>query len=597
MFQWLIVHTVTTASLAVVVLAANRCFRLGPAVRHLLWLVVVVKFLTPPVVYWPWALPMHRPTAAVTAATAAPAAPSIGGVRTVIIDMPPDSGPEPEVIDAPPVAEPLSAPPIFWDWLPATAGWTWLAGGVLVAWLQATRILRWRRRLRRGASAPSGLETLVRDLAGAMGLRPPPVVVLSCVASPMVWCFGVPLLLWPSSLEDRLSAEGCRAVLLHELAHLRRRDHWVGWLMLIGGCVWWWHPLFWWVRRRLGQEAELACDAWVVDSAPDARRAYAEALLEVSQRMSAAVAVPALGAAAGRRDLERRLVMIMRGPASRRLSWAGLAGAIALGLLALPAWTLGGDKTPLPTVSTPPPMAVTEAPPAQAAPPTAADPLLSPDAAPRTPPVPSQPTAPGSSAAKDPALLRDRKLKELEDQVQQLLKEMQQLRGQAPAGGTSAPPAPTPQDALSGLIREATGSGLVAPAAAPAPALVARAPVVYPGTPVVRAEPDAEVITLTRVTYKLNPTTAYALVDFLKDNVKTAILEAKSEGENLVVTTTPDAQKAIGQFIHLLQGPTRLPVPKKVIAPAGSQPGGAPLPGGGSKEPPQGDYRGPDGPK
>jgi beta-lactamase regulating signal transducer with metallopeptidase domain len=245
MFQWLIVHTVTTASLAVVVLAANRCFRLGPAVRHLLWLVVVVKFLTPPVVYWPWALPMHRPTAAVTAATAAPAAPSIGGVRTVIIDMPPDSGPEPEVIDAPPVAEPLSAPPIFWDWLPATAGWTWLAGGVLVAWLQATRILRWRRRLRRGASAPSGLETLVRDLAGAMGLRPPPVVVLSCVASQMVWCFGVPLLLWPSSLEDRLSAEGCRAVLLHELAHLRRRDHWVGWLMLIGGCVWWWHPLFW----------------------------------------------------------------------------------------------------------------------------------------------------------------------------------------------------------------------------------------------------------------------------------------------------------------------------------------------------------------
>ena len=57
MFQWLILHTVVTTALAGVVLAANRTFRLGPAARHLLWLAVLVKFLTPPVLYWPWALP------------------------------------------------------------------------------------------------------------------------------------------------------------------------------------------------------------------------------------------------------------------------------------------------------------------------------------------------------------------------------------------------------------------------------------------------------------------------------------------------------------------------------------------------------------
>ena len=136
-------------------------------------------------------------------------------------------------------------------------------------------------------------------------------------------------------------------MVLHELAHLRRRDHWVGWLLLAAGCAWWWHPLFWWVRRRLTAEAELACDAWVVGAAPDGRRAYAEALLEVSQRVASTAAVPALGAAGGRRDLERRLIMIMRGPAPRRLSWVGLASVGVLGLLALPAWTLGGDpRTP-----------------------------------------------------------------------------------------------------------------------------------------------------------------------------------------------------------------------------------------------------------
>ena len=63
MFQWLIVHTVVTAALAGVVLTANRWLRLGPAARHLLWLIALIKFLTPPVVYWPWALPRFGPVA------------------------------------------------------------------------------------------------------------------------------------------------------------------------------------------------------------------------------------------------------------------------------------------------------------------------------------------------------------------------------------------------------------------------------------------------------------------------------------------------------------------------------------------------------
>jgi beta-lactamase regulating signal transducer with metallopeptidase domain len=590
MFQWLIVHTVTTAVLAVIVLAASRWFRLGAAARHLLWLVVVVKFLTPPVVYWPWTLPRLASAPAVIMPTTT--APPVSAIRMVVIDMPPDFGPDPEVIDRRPLApvaaapakEQPAAPPFSWDWLPATAGWTWLTGGVLVALLQAIRIFRWRLRLTKGSSAPDGLETLVRELAGAMGISPPRLIVLRSVASPMVWCFGLPRLLWPAGLEDRLSTEGCRAVLLHELAHFRRRDHWVGWLLLTGGCVWWWHPLFWWLRRRLGQEAELACDALVVGAAPSARRAYAEALLEVSQRMSAAVAVPALGAAGGRRDLERRLVMIMRGPASRRLSWVGLASAIALGLLALPAWTLGDEKTLPPQPSrTAPATAVTEAPLAPAA--TTApegsyyQPIISYRKVTTSVPVTSYqlvspantPVAPPTQAA---ATDRDQKMKELEDKVQQLLKEMQQLRGQAPMSGMpplSVPKltttVPTPQESMLHFFLTAAAPQLDAPRPANPPTVTVRTD-----------QSSAEVITLTRVSYKLTPATAEALSTFLKDNVKTAILETKSEGESLVVTTTPDAQKAIGQFVHLLQGPKTGPTPMKSMRPQRDQPPGATRP-------------------
>ena len=74
-----------------------------------------------------------------------------------------------------------------------------------------------------------------------------------------------------------------------ELAHLRRRDHWIGWLQLVAGCLWWWHPLYRYVSRQVRANAELACDAWVVTLMPSARRAYADALLEVSHLLSRAI--------------------------------------------------------------------------------------------------------------------------------------------------------------------------------------------------------------------------------------------------------------------------------------------------------------------
>jgi beta-lactamase regulating signal transducer with metallopeptidase domain len=539
MFSWLIVHTIVVAAAVLIVTAAARCFRLGPAARHLLWLIVLIKFLTPPLVYWPWTLPVSVPDS--PPATAAPSA--AREVRFVIIDqtpadlVPTNQEPTPTPAPTPPAAAPHADPPtarppatpsLSWDWSVAAA-WVWLVGGVFTALRNGMRILRWRRRVARSFPVPQWLVEQVRDIAGSIGVRPPRIVVLPGVASPMVWGFGAARLIWPLGLEDRLSAEGRRAVLLHELAHLRRRDHRIGWLLLAGASVWWWHPLFWWVRRRLTQEAELACDAWVVGAAPDGRRAYAEALLEVSERLASTAAVPALGAASGRRDLERRLVMIMKGPAGRRLSWAGLASVGVLGLLTLPAWTLGQDPKSKPAPSTAPILSGVADP---AAPTSVAPPAAAPVPAGRSADVffypattirAADPTARGGDSD------RDKKIKDLEDKVEQLLKELQELRGPTAAGlDYNRIPA------VDAFYRKLAGNALAPPTAVAAP-------------------PD-EVITLTRVSYKLKAQTAEALAGFLKDNVKTSILETKAEGETLTVTTTPEAQEAIGQFIALIQG-------------------------------------------
>ena len=52
------------------------------------------------------------------------------------------------------------------------------------------------------------------------------------------------------------------AVLAHELAHLKRRDHWVRRLEAIVLGLYWWYPGAWWARRQLERAEEECCDAW-----------------------------------------------------------------------------------------------------------------------------------------------------------------------------------------------------------------------------------------------------------------------------------------------------------------------------------------------
>jgi hypothetical protein len=71
------------------------------------------------------------------------------------------------------------------------------------------------------------------------------------------------------------------------------------------------------------------------------------------------------------------------------------------------------------------------------------------------------------------------------------------------------------------------------------------------------AAPANNVIPLSRATYNLPKDKAEALAAFLKANVKTSVLELKVDNNSLTITTAPEAQVAIGNFVKLLQGPTR----------------------------------------
>jgi hypothetical protein len=214
----------------------------------------------------------------------------------------------------------------------------------------AVRIARFRRILRLAQPAPAALRAQVDTLARALGLaRAPAIGVVPGPVSPLVWALGCrPCLLVPRGLWERLD-EGQRTTLLvHELAHVRRRDHWVRGLELLVTGLYWWLPVVWIARRRLREAEEECCDAWVVWACPDAARTYAEALLETLDYLAgagpaAAVAASGLGPV---HHLKRRMTMIMQGTTPRALTWKGLFAVLGLSAILLPLAPSWGQQRP-----------------------------------------------------------------------------------------------------------------------------------------------------------------------------------------------------------------------------------------------------------
>jgi len=144
---------------------------------------------------------------------------------------------------------------------------------------------------------------------------------------PLLWAVGFrPRLLVPNSLWNRLDDDQRDALLLHELAHWKRRDHWVRMLEILSVGLYWWHPVVWWARRALRQVEELCCDDMVVHALGGRAKSYAYTLLDTVDFLAEDPAIAPLGASGliEESQLKRRLVRILAGTTSARITWASL---------------------------------------------------------------------------------------------------------------------------------------------------------------------------------------------------------------------------------------------------------------------------------
>ena len=121
------------------------------------------------------------------------------------------------------------------------------------------------RRLRRAAVVHAGRVTSAR-----------------CSTPITVGCFS-PVLILPEGW-DRWSAAQLDAVLTHEGSHANRRDPLVQWLALFNRAIFWFHPLAWWLERRLATLAEEACDAAVI-RAGHSPQDYCDYLIDMARTL------------------------------------------------------------------------------------------------------------------------------------------------------------------------------------------------------------------------------------------------------------------------------------------------------------------------
>lgn len=187
-------NALMTVGLAVLVAGVGRTWR-HPVLLHSLWVLVLVKLLTPPLI-------------------------------SISVDVP---AVESIAVSSGSQAELFSPTEVTAGWIP---NWStlllslWAAGSALLLVILVVRAYRFRELLANGTEPDGSLRKEAEQLSASMGLkRCPKISLVPGQIAPFVWAMGRIEIVLPADLLQRLNTEAKTTLLAHELAHVKRRDH------------------------------------------------------------------------------------------------------------------------------------------------------------------------------------------------------------------------------------------------------------------------------------------------------------------------------------------------------------------------------------
>ncbi len=287
--EWIATATAYAACLAVVVLIVRLAFGrwLAPRYRHALWLLVALRLFLPVApesrfsLHRLWLDQFTQQAATVPLPMAVDLALSAQTEQTDFSFTVPAVSPPSSLFETGYI---YGFDFLILAWpvgMLISAGWIGIATG------------RCRRRMRGLAATddPRLLKVLASCQTELAMRRRVELVLVSGLSSPAQMGLFRPSILLPDDVARSFSADELQHILLHELAHIKRWDVAVNLLLSLLQVVYWWNPVFWFVRSRLITERELACDALVVGAIGQARAtSYGRTLVHIVERLSETVA-------------------------------------------------------------------------------------------------------------------------------------------------------------------------------------------------------------------------------------------------------------------------------------------------------------------
>ena len=283
---------------------------------HLLWIVVLLKCITPTFVDLPL-LPAVTPA-----------------VDVAIADEPLGIALD-ESVAATQIVDEAGSESLVKQLLLAA----WALGSSVILVVGGMRLMRFERTLRSSlVEVSDAVRALATDRARRIGLRQVPTIsVTTASVAPFVSGFGRSVrVVLPQQLVDEMGSDELGLVLAHEFAHVARRDHMVRWIEWAVVVAVWWNPIVWWARRELRVAEEHCCDALVIERLRPKPRKYARSLLSAAEVLvSPVLRPPVVASSITDGDLEQRILHIMSNRTSR-LSRALRSAAVACAALLLP---------------------------------------------------------------------------------------------------------------------------------------------------------------------------------------------------------------------------------------------------------------------
>ncbi len=319
--------------------------RLHPALHGLFWMIVLVKFLLPVGPSWSYSLSsgvraLSRSWAAIAPSSPARVAPDAGATDVLIVN-------EVNRTASSAASSTPSAPPRIP--LAAIIAAVYCIGASIVLGLRLAAYLRFAQHCHKLPHADAATRAAVEAACQRLGVRrAPDVRVSEDSPAPFIFGFARPVLVL--SRRHLQNAEELEAVILHEIAHLRRGDLFVRYLQWSAGTLLFFWPVVAWVNRRIDLAREHACDEWALRHGRLTAGAYARCLLDAVHSASARrFTYRPAAMAANVFTVKRRIEMILESTPSRNRAAFGipsLIAALAWSSFALSGFAAAGDPAP-----------------------------------------------------------------------------------------------------------------------------------------------------------------------------------------------------------------------------------------------------------